>query len=236
MSSKGTLIITGVSSGIGLAIAEAALEAGYRVQGVGRNEPTGLSDKGAWTFTKADMTRGEDVDAVEFAVSESGPTVLINNAGTLGPVAKSERAQWAEIEHCMNLNVVGPMRLSARFLEGVEGEKQVLFTGSGAGQFAIPGWSAYCASKSAIHMYAEVLAQEYPDVPIHAFKPGKVDTPMQAEIRNTTADDFPAVDHFIDEYNQGNLVRPETVAQRLLHLIEHPQEHPVVVALSQVNT
>lgn len=236
MSTKGTLIITGVSSGIGLAIAQAGLAQGYAVQGVGRNEPSSLTGKSDWSFTRADMTKGSDVDQVPFSVSQSGPTILINNAGTLGPVAKAERAQWSELEHCMNLNVVGPMRLTARFMEEVQSEKQVLFTGSGAGQFVIPGWSAYCASKSAIHMYAEVLAQEYPEVPIHAFKPGKVDTPMQEEIRNTTAADFPAVDHFIDEYNQGNLVPPETVAQRLLQLIAHPTDHPVVVALSQINT
>ena len=48
-------------------------------------------------------------------------------------------------------------------MQEVAGEKQMYFTGSGAAEFAIEGWSAYCASKAAVHMYARsVLAKEHP--------------------------------------------------------------------------
>lgn len=233
MSVHRHIIITGVSSGIGLAIAKAALEKGHSVQGVGRNAPALLAGVDRWSFTACDLTDLTAVEQLKFQNSKD--TILINNAGTLGPVVQGENASASDINACMLLNVTAPMRLTARFLKEVEGEKQVYFTGSGAAQHAIQGWSAYCASKAAIHMYAEVLAEEYPNVPIHAFTPGKVDTPMQAEIRNTTEADFPSVAHFIEEYETGNLVKPETVAERLLHVIASSEKPGVVFPISQIN-
>jgi len=226
------MIVTGVSSGIGLAIARAALEKGYAVQGVGRNSPNQLEGQENWTFTPCDLTDLAAVDGLEFQAGAH--TILVNNAGTLGPVAQGENASAEALADCMELNVTAPMRLTARFLKEATGEKQVYFTGSGAAQFAIPGWSAYCASKAAIHMYAEVLAQEYPQVRIHAFKPGKVNTPMQAQIRTATSKDFPGVQHFIDEYQQGNLVEASDVADRLLHVIESKDNPGVVFPISQI--
>ena len=152
MSALRHIIITGVSSGIGLAIARAALAKGYVVQGVGRHSPNELDGQENWTFTPCDLTELAAVEGFEFQAGAH--TVLVNNAGTLGPVAQSENATAEEINACMLLNVTAPMRLTARFLKEVAGEKQVYFTGSGAAQYSIPGWSAYCASKAAIYLYA----------------------------------------------------------------------------------
>ena len=80
--------------------------------------------------------------------------------------------------------------------------------------------------------YASVLAKEHPELRIHAFRPGKVHTPMQAEIRATTAEDFPGVGHFVEEFESGNLVLPETVAASLLHVIERKDEIPVIFSTS----
>lgn len=232
---KGQIIITGVSTGIGHAIAKAALAEGYYVQGIGRNEPVDLRGKGRWSYFHADFTRPEVIDTIPFMTAElGGPTILINNAGVIGPVMFSEKADWKAIHKTMSVNVVAPMRLSARFLAEVEGARQIIFTGSGAAEFAIPGWSAYCASKAAIHRYAEVLQAEYPDVRIHAFKPGKVDTPMQEEIRAAHERDFPAVGAFKEEYEKGKLVSPDTVAAKLLKVIEGPRDQEVVFALSDI--
>ena len=48
---KGNIIITGVSSGIGRAIARAALSEGYVVQGIGRTAPSGMENNSKWRFT-----------------------------------------------------------------------------------------------------------------------------------------------------------------------------------------
>jgi len=63
---KGQIIITGVSTGIGHAIAKAALAEGYYVQGIGRNEPVDLRGKGRWSYFHADFTRPEVIDTIPF--------------------------------------------------------------------------------------------------------------------------------------------------------------------------
>ena len=126
------------------------------------------------------------------------------------------------------------MRMTARFLQEVEGEKQVYFTGSGAANYPIQGWAAYCASKAAVHQYAEVVAKEYPDVRIHAFRPGKVDTPMQAVIRGSSSTAFADKSHFVEAYEQGDLVQPVFVAEKLLEVFVSKTEIPVIFSTSNV--
>lgn len=233
MSDRRRMIITGVSSGIGLAIAAEALRLGWYVDGIGRNAPALLTQHARGSFTVCDLSNRVAVQDLSLATEQVYDlTVLVNNAGTLGPVKPAQNASWEEIDHCITLNTSSAMLLSAKFLAEVTGEKQLYFTGSGAAEFAIEGWSAYCASKAAVHMYASVLAKEHPELRIHAFRPGKVNTPMQAEIRATSIEDFPGVGHFVEEFESGSLVLPETVAASLLHVIERKDEIPVIFSTS----
>ena len=233
MSDRRRMIITGVSSGIGLAIAAEALRLGWYVDGIGRNAPALLTQHARGSFTACDLSNRVAVQDLSLATEQVYDlTVLVNNAGTLGPVKPAQNASWEEIDHCITLNTSSAMLLSAKFLAEVTGEKQLYFTGSGAAEFAIEGWSAYCASKAAVHMYASVLAKEHPELRIHAFRPGKVNTPMQAEIRATSIEDFPGVGHFVEEFESGSLVLPETVAASLLHVIDRKDEIPVIFSTS----
>jgi len=232
--SLGRLIITGVSSGIGKALAEAALEAGYDVLGVGRHSCDAIERHARGLFFHADLTDSTAVEAIPLLPAVLGPTILINNAGTIGPIASTAEVGHEELAHCMQLNVVAPMRLTARFLQEVEGEKQVYFTGSGAANYPIEGWAAYCASKAAVHQYAEVVAKEHPGVRIHTFRPGKVDTPMQAVIRESSSTAFADKAHFVEAFEQGELVQPEFVAQKLLEVFVSKTEIPVIFSTSNV--
>ncbi len=233
MSARKRMIVTGVSSGIGRAIAAEALRLGWYVEGIGRNAPTELIEHSHGSFTICDLSDRVALKKLSLSTPQSYDlTVLVNNAGTLGPVKLAKKASWSEIDHCITLNTSSAMLLSAKFLSEVVGEKQLYFTGSGAAEFAIEGWSAYCASKAAVHMYASVLAKEHPEFKIHAFRPGKVNTPMQAEIRATAEEDFPGVGHFVEEFESGNLVLPETVATTLLHVINLEEKIPVIFSIS----
>ena len=233
MTDQRRMIITGVSSGIGRAISAEALRLGWYVEGIGRNAPALLTEHPRGSFTTCDLSDRTALSGLRLAEDQSYElTVLVNNAGTLGPVKPGKNASWEEIDHCITLNTSSAMLLSAKFLAEISGEKQLYFTGSGAAEFAIEGWSAYCASKAAVHMYASVLAKEHPELRIHAFRPGKVNTPMQAEIRATTEEDFPGVAHFVEEFESGSLVLPETVATSLLHAIDRKDEIPVIFSTS----
>ena len=232
--SLGRLIITGISSGIGKALAEAALAAGWEVDGIGRRSCAAVDQHPNGRFFQADLSTIEGVESVVLEPATSGTTILVNNAGTIGPIEGTEQLKTQELLHCMQLNVIAPMRLTARFLSEVTGEKQVYFTGSGAANYPIEGWAAYCASKAAVHQYAEVLAKEQPSIRIHAFRPGKVDTPMQAVIRESSSAAFADKAHFVEAFEQGELVKPEQVAQKLLQVFVAESEIPVIFSTSNV--
>ena len=59
---------------------------------------------------------------------------------------------------------------------------------------------------------------------------------MQAEIRATSTEDFPDVTHFVEEFESGNLVLPETVASTLLRVVEMEAEIPVIFSISNYTT
>ena len=199
--SLGRLIITGVSSGIGKALAEAALKAGYEVLGIGRRSCEAIESWSGPIFSSR-STDEKAVETIPLKPADLGPTILINNAGTIGLYFR--QVEHEQLAHCMHLNVVAPMRMTARFLQEVEGEKQVYFTGSGAANYPIEGWAAYCASKAAVHQYTEVVAKEHPDVRIHAFRPGKVDTPMQTVIRESSSTAFSIKPILLKPTSKGN--------------------------------
>lgn len=95
---------------------------------------------------------------------------------------------------------------------------------SGAGRSPTAGWGVYCATKAALDRYAEVVALEQgASLRIASVAPGVVDTGMQAEIRSTDPDRFPAIQRFIDLHAGQQLASPDAVAQRLLRLLESDQ-------------
>jgi len=75
----------------------------------------------------------------------------------------------------------------------------------------IQGWGAYCTAKAAVNHFTRVLAEEEPDVTAIAFRPGVVDTAMQAQIRREGASGMPkeAYARFVDYHEQGDLLPPE---------------------------
>jgi len=114
MPARKRMIITGVSSGIGLAVAAEALRLGWHVEGIGRNAPTLLTEHSRGAFTRCDLSDRASLKGLSLVSDQSFDlTVLVNNAGTLGPVKPSYKASWEEIDHCITLNTSSAMLLSA---------------------------------------------------------------------------------------------------------------------------
>jgi benzil reductase ((S)-benzoin forming) len=101
--------------------------------------------------------------------------------------------------------------------------KKVLNMSTGAARRPISGWSAYCAAKAGLEMYAHslVLEQESSPYPVKvvSFSPGVVDTEMQQEIRHADPSIFPELNKFISYKEQGKLLNPEEVADAIIALI-----------------
>ena len=160
-------LITGASSGFGLALAEAALARGDRVTATARRT-RGLEElvRRAPERTQAvalDVTDPEDVRwAVNEVLGRFGRLdVLVNNAGH-GQVGAVEETTEEELRGIFDVHVFGPAALVRAVLPAMREQRSgaIVQMSSFGGQVAYPGFSAYCATKFALEGFSEALAPE----------------------------------------------------------------------------
>lgn len=218
-------IVTGAGTGLGRAIALRLSAAGFPVLGVGRRvEPLeALADEAqerVYTVS-ADLGRPEGRQAVADALG-AGDRVrfLVHNAGVLEPVGPLAQVSLKDWRYNQAINVEAPLFLTQLLLPQLKGGR-VLHISSGAAHRSIPGWGAYCTSKAALHMLYMVLRDELAeqDIAVGSLRPGVVDTPMQALIREQPRERFPAVERFRQLKATGALHDPDAVAAFVLHLL-----------------
>ncbi|HTS86478.1 MAG TPA: SDR family NAD(P)-dependent oxidoreductase [Usitatibacter sp.] len=149
--------------------------------------------------------------------------VLINNAGIVQPVAPLERADAAELERNLAVNLVAPMLLMREFLRATESGaklRRIVNISSGAGRRPIGGWSAYCAAKAGLDMATRVVALEAQSrglaVEAVSLAPGVIDTAMQERVRGADASDFADVERFRQMKADGTLRKSADVAADIL--------------------
>lgn len=160
-------LITGASSGFGMALAEAALARGEKVAAAARRtERLGDLVRRAPESAHAvalDVTDQESVDgAVEEVIERFGRVdVLVNNAGH-GQVGAVEETTEEELRGIFDVHVFGPAALVRAVLPAMreQGSGAVVQMSSFGGQVAYPGFSAYCATKFALEGFSEALAPE----------------------------------------------------------------------------
>lgn len=215
------LLITGTTRGLGAALAELALARGHRVVGLsrrpaprGRSVVVDLADCAALPDALDAALRGEPLADLE-------RIVLVNNAAVLGPIGPSYSPD--DVLHHLHTNLAAPIILSRAFVDRlaeVDRPKRIVNLSSGAATRPFDGWSLYCASKAGLDHFGRCLALEtgrarHP-VDLLGISPGVIDTGMQADIRASTAADFPDVDRFHALQAEGALADPTRVAEIVL--------------------
>jgi len=155
------IVITGASSGIGLATATALATEGYRVYGLSRS----ISEIEIFPFMaiSMDVTDEKSVDdALRRIIEIEGSIdVLINNAGhglsgpTYTMTAEHARSQF-------EVNLFGVVRVSSKVLPGMirKGKGLIINISSIAGLIGLPFRGLYCASKFALEGYSQSLRLE----------------------------------------------------------------------------
>jgi NAD(P)-dependent dehydrogenase (short-subunit alcohol dehydrogenase family) len=154
--------------------------------------------------------------AVAGAVDRFGRLdALVNNAGILAPIAPLAESDPEAWQRNWAVNVFGPVLLSQAALPHLrQTQGRIVNVSSGAALHVIPGWAAYCVSKAALNHLTRALAEEEPSVTAMAFRPGIVDTAMQATIREHGAEGMPGEEYerFVRYYEDGELLPPEVPA------------------------
>lgn len=222
--------ITGTSSGIGKAIALAALEEGHIVTGLSRR--TSIEHPNYRHIT-VDLSDVDHYSSIGFDGLREDTTevILINNAGSLGSVKPVAQIDPRRTLDAYTLNLVAPSLLSKLFLDNLcdrDIPKTIINISSGAAVSPIKSWSVYCATKAGLDMFSEVLKLDHPEIRCHAIAPGIVDTEMQGEIRRSRQEDFPDLQRFVEYKKNNELSSAEEVAAKMMYVLNNPKLFPDV--------
>lgn len=240
MSREATVWISGASRGIGAALAARAPYPSASIVNIARERaagtehlPADLSDPSSWALVEDDFVK-------RLKNSDTPQAVFFNNAGTLNPIGFAGEVDSLAYRQNILVNSAAPQALGHSFLRaldvsGFAGEAHLIVVTSVAAANPIPGWSSYCASKSALNMWVQVTGQERKlrgsRCRVIAVDPGIVDTPMQQLMRSTDERDFPIVGTAREWYDPGQLADPIDVAQALWMLLDRDLENGAVVGL-----
>lgn len=207
-----TVLVTGVSSGIGLAQAQLCLENGWRVYGVDRSEKPSLT--GDFHFFQQDLILGFQ------PIFDWCPQVdvLCNTAGVLDDYKPLLEQSAQEIQEIFEINYVTPVELTRYYLTQMLKKQSGIIINmcSIASSLAGGGGHAYTSSKHALAGFTKQLALDYAEQGVQVFgiAPGAVKTSM------TAADFEPGglAQWVVDETPIKRWIEPEEVAELTLFL------------------
>ena len=218
-------IITGVSSGLGMALAECLTGKSYDVIGIGRSEANeaGICAK-HFKFIKCDLSISNDYDKLcdTFELDGEKSIKFISNAGVIAPIRKLSRLDHALRSHFeVNFfSVIGMVSALVNLAEKKGFKLHIVNITSGAANHPIEGWGAYCASKAAVKMWLDTNENNQFIAKIDHVDPGVMDTPMQKEICEAGPTQFPKVNDFISLRKEGKLDLPLTAANKILTALD----------------
>ena len=225
-----TAIVTGASSGIGMAVGRALAEAGASVVLAARRAERletlaqEIRDRGgAAKACATDVTRRAEVEALVAHTSEVfGPVdILVNNAGVmpLSPLAEVRVDDW---ERMVDVNIKGVLFGIGAALPIMlgEGRGHIVNIGSVAGRRPFPGGTVYSATKFALRALTAGIQLELSaasGIRVTDVQPGVVDTELADHIPDAAQRDA-----FLERWSEKRALRASDVAAAVMHAVTAP--------------
>jgi len=214
-----THLVTGASSGIGEVVADRLHQRGDRLFLVARSDEraTHLADRFPGCATVV-----ADLADPEALVNLGGPDsldTLVHAAGVVDLAAVAE-VDWQQWRRQLDVNLTAPAMLTQALLPALRAARgTVVFVNSGAGLSANAQWAGYAASKFGLRALADALRAEEAEhgVRVTSVYPGRTATPMQQKVHEQEG----------RAYDAGQWIRPETVAEAILHVLDLPTDATV---------
>jgi NAD(P)-dependent dehydrogenase (short-subunit alcohol dehydrogenase family) len=196
-----TIVITGATRGLGLALSEKFIDLGHTVLGCGRSREA---------VEKLRQSFGEphDVAVVDVASDEQvhawadrllskwrAPDLLLNNAALINRNAPLWQLAAAEFDPVIDVNIKGVTNVIRHFLPAMIKRKTgvIVNFSSGWGRSTSPEVAPYCATKWAIEGLTRALAQELPrGLAAISLNPGIIDTDMLRSCFGGSAASYPS--------------------------------------------
>ncbi len=218
-------VVTGGSSGIGLATAQRFIAEGAHVVITGRNQKavdaadTQLGDRS--TGIRGDVANLEDLDRLFAQVQKQfgRVDVLFANAG-IAPFVPFEAVTEAHFDSLFNINVRGLFFTVQKALPLLSEGASVILNASVVAQSGIPNTSVYSATKAAVRSLARTLAAELSPrgIRVNVVSPGLIETPLVGKL-GLSEDELDAfAEQVVQQTPLGRLGKPEEIAATVAFL------------------
>ena len=206
------ILVTGVSTGLGRALAHRYGITGYSVYGISRDQS---KVDGFINHIECDI---EKVNEISLKLSSLLKTVkdidtVFLNAGVLGEIEYLNKVGIDELERVFTINTWANKMILDYLITNDIKVKQVGAISSGASKHTYTGWGAYSISKAGLNMMMKVYAEENPETHFLSLSPGPVNTSMQDFINeNIDGDKFEWKKKFTDMKENNTLPSANSVA------------------------
>jgi len=213
------ILITGCSSGLGLALTKLYLEKGYKVYGISRNKPN-ISNEN-FVFKNYDLSNFLNIkkELLSFISEIKSLDTVFLNAGMLGEIKEITKLKAQEIQEVLNLNLFANKEL-LDLLSQIE-VNTVIGISSGASQNGSKGWGSYSLSKSSLNMLLNLYSKELLETKLLAVAPGVIETPMTDYIRFDIDDEVFTSAKIL---KNGVIQKPKDAALKLYEVLKRANE------------